>query len=124
MRHLASRILFALLLSGVLSTPVQGADEEVAKTEIEHLLRFVGSSNCQFIRNGEEHAPADAESHLRLKYRNGRRYATTAANFIDRLASESSWTGRKYEVRCGEQAPRPSRDWLHAELARYRASMS
>ena len=32
----------------------------------------------------------DAADHLRLKHRRGKRYATSAETFIDRLASKSS----------------------------------
>ena len=98
--------LTTTLLLAFSTLSAQAADEDIAEVEIEHLLQFVGSSDCYFIRNDKEHSPEDAESHLRLKYRNGRRYAKTAENFIDRLASESSWSGKVYQVRCGEEEPR------------------
>lgn len=91
-----------------------------AEREIAYLLDFVASSGCEFQRNGSAHAPADAANHLRLKYSRGQRYATTAEQFIDRLATESSWTGEPYTVNCAgrEQA---TGAWLHRALQDYRA---
>lgn len=89
--------------------------------EIEHLIQFVASSGCDFERNGSVHDPAGAADHLRLKFSNGKRYVKTAEDFIDRLASESSWTGREYYAICqGERIK--SKDWLYGALADYRQS--
>lgn len=87
--------------------------------EIEHLLDFVASSGCIFHRNGGDHDAADAADHLRLKLRRGGRYADTAENFIDRLASSSSWSGELYTVTC-DDSTEPSGAWLHRELRSYR----
>ena len=92
-----------------------------SETEIEYLLDFVSASGCTFVRNGSEHSSVDAAEHLRLKYRRGRRYADTAEEFIDNLASKSSWTGRAYRVICEGRAE-PSADWLHRALDSYRAA--
>ncbi len=112
MKHLVS---IAVLLFAVSAS---GAD---AEQEIDYLLDFVADSGCTFHRNGDDHGSADAAEHLRLKYRRGKRYADTAEDFIDRLASESSWTGKPYTVTCGERTE-PSGRWLHRALADYRAA--
>lgn len=91
-----------------------------AEREIAYLLDYVASSGCEFQRNGSAHDPADAADHLRLKYSRGKRYATTAEQFIDRLASESSWTGEPYTVHCAGQEEATSA-WLHRALQDYRA---
>ena len=36
--------------------------------EVEHLLAYVESSGCTFIRNGDQHAAADSVSHIQKKY--------------------------------------------------------
>jgi hypothetical protein len=85
--------------------------------EIEYLLTSIGSSNCVFIRNGTEHPAASAESHLRMKYEKTRRYIDNAEEFIDKLASESSWTGKPYTLACpGAEAP-PTKTCLLARIA-------
>ena len=109
----------ALVLA--LAWPAQAAPESVAETEIQYLLAFVADSNCDFIRNGTSHESAEAADHLRLKYSRGRKYAGTAEQFIDRLASESSWTGKPYTVNCGGRTE-PVRDWLRRALADYRST--
>lgn len=110
--------LGALLLA--LAAPV-AADRDAA--EIEYLLDFVAASDCDFERNGEVHSAADAAGHLRLKYRRGARHAATAEQFIDRLASKSSWTGKQYRVTCGG-VTEPSGTWLHRALQDYRREQS
>ena len=91
-----------------------------ADPEVQHLLTFVENSGCTFHRNGTDHDSADAADHLRLKYRRGGKYVSNADQFIDRLASESSWTGKKYTVSC-DGITEPSGEWLHRALDQYRS---
>ena len=67
-----------------------------------------------------EHPAGDAESHLRMKYKKGARYVDSSEDFIDRLASSSSWTGRPYHIRCPEEAEQTAAAWLHSMLRDYR----
>jgi hypothetical protein len=111
-------LVFALALPG---TVTAGADAEEAETEqeVEYLLEFVAGSGCTFVRNGDDHDSADAADHLRLKYNRGKRYVGSAEQFIDRLATESSWSGDPYTVTC-EGNTQTSAHWLHRALAEYR----
>ena len=108
-------------LATCLSLAATTARADQAEREINHLIGQVENSGCAYIRNGSEHDAGSAADHLRLKYKRGKRYADTAEQFIDRLASESSWTGEAYELRCGN-VTEPSADWLHRELRSYRNS--
>lgn len=112
--------LTALLLAFCLSSAPTLADESM-DPEIAYLLTFVADSGCEFIRNDTSHNSADAADHLRLKYRRGKRYVNNAEQFIDRLASESSWTGKPYSVSCSGESE-PARAWLHRALDDYRAT--
>lgn len=116
-----SRVLtLTLLLVMNLGLPWNAvAEPDQADAEIQYLLTFVADSGCTFVRNGDAHDSADAADHLRLKYDRGGRYADTAENFIDRLASGSSWSGKPYTVTCGE-VTEPSGEWLHRALDAYR----
>jgi len=87
------------------------------------LFEFVAASGCTFIRNGSDNHPEAAADHLRLKYRRGKRYVSSAEQFIDRLASESSWTGKKYTINC-EGKVSESGVWLHQALAEHRKLQS
>ena len=95
-----------------------------AEAEIEHLIMAVGDSGCTFVRNGSRHDAEDAASHMRLKYRRGKRYAKTAELFIERLASKSSMSGKLYTIDCPGNDAVPSGEWLTARLQEYRAQAS
>lgn len=118
----------ALLLTALLamlllpSSALRAGEETLADGEINHLINRVEESGCLFVRNGDEHSASDAAGHLRLKYRRGKRYAKTAEQFIERLASESSWSGKPYFINCPDNLPVTSRDWLTKELERFRQS--
>ncbi len=111
---------FALLLAlPALFLATTGRADDVPP-EIDHLLTTVGSSNCVFIRNGKHHDAADAEDHLRMKYRRGKRYAPTTEAFIERLASKSSMSKKLYHIDCPGEERMPSGEWLSQRLAEYR----
>ncbi|MEH6591340.1 MAG: DUF5329 domain-containing protein [Halioglobus sp.] len=115
------RLVAGLTLALLLAIPQVWAKADAQATqEVEYLIDFVASSGCQFNRNGSAHDPEDAADHLRLKFRRGEKYVDTAEHFIDRLASESSWTGRDYTVNC-ESGTFNTGSWLHEALKNYRA---
>ena len=92
---------------------------EMMDTEIDYLLESVASSSCTFIRNGKEHEASDARDHLQMKRRRGKRYFDSTEEFIERLASKSSWTGKPYRIRCdGEEVN--AGDWFTALLTEHR----
>jgi hypothetical protein len=92
-----------------------------AAAEIEYLLTALGQSDCIFIRNGKEYSAMDAESHLRMKYERGRKYADSADQFIDRLASKSSWSGNPYYIQCPGEDQQQTSTWLSQRLGQYSA---
>ena len=119
MRLRRRRQTVAVLLSAAIlaqSAPAFAADPV---EEIEYLLLSVGDSGCEFIRNGKTHTAEDAEAHLRMKYRRGKRYAKTAELFIERLATASSLTNRPYEIACDGRIEHTA-DWLRARLDDFR----
>ncbi len=103
-----------------LLSPVTMAD--TAETEIHYLLETIGQSECTFVRNGEAHDATEAESHLRMKYRNGKFWIDDAEHFIERIASKSSWSGKPYFIDCPDADREPSADWLSDKLAAHRKS--
>lgn len=105
-----------------LATYASVAVAQNSDTEIEYLLTAIGSSNCVFIRNGTRHPAKDAESHLRMKYGKTRRYIDDAAEFVTKLASESSWTGKPYILDCPDMETQTTKTWLSEKLAEYRAA--
>ena len=108
-----------MLLNCLLSLNVR-ADDTVA--EINYLLTSIGNSDCTFIRNGKRYNANDAEAHLRMKYRLGKRYASTSENFILRLASASSFSTKPYYIDCNDEDKVPSGDWLTRRLEEFRTA--
>lgn len=89
--------------------------------EIQHLLRFIESSGCEFERNGKVYDSKKARSHIESKYNYIESRVDETEDFIKYAATESSMSGRKYQVTCnGKQ--QASADWLHDELSRYRTN--
>src|SRR4051812_43281738 len=74
--------------------------DSVEKAEIDHLLNFVATSSCTFVRNGTEYPPDKARDHLASKYEFAGSKITTAEQFIKYLATESSMSGELYHVKC------------------------
>jgi hypothetical protein len=94
-----------------------------ARVEIEHLLDYLGRSGCEFNRNGHWYSAADAQAHVEKKYayllKKG--WISTAEEFIARAATESSVSGKPYQVRCGRAPAVPSGQWMQDELKRFRS---
>jgi hypothetical protein len=111
-----------LTLMLVLASAARAGPPAMAETEINHLLEFVGSSGCEFYRNGSWYDSKRAEAHLRSKYQwlAARAQINTAEDFIEKAATTSSLSGQPYEVRCGGSEAMTSNRWLHDELTRYR----
>ena len=109
--------LFVVAVTLLLSPALFAEDED---PEIDYLLQEIGKSECVFIRNGSRHSAEKAEDHLRMKYNRGRRYATSAEAFIERLASKSSMTRKLYMMECPGKEAKPSGEWLMLRLEEFR----
>ena len=81
------------------------------------LVRLV-ASGCEFNRNGSWYTAVEAKSHLlqKLKYFEDRGMVQTTEQFIEMAASGSSMSGQPYLVRCGNNPPVQSGQWLRSEL--------
>jgi hypothetical protein len=97
-----------------------GHADDVMNSEIDYILNAVATSDCVFIRNGKEHEPRAAKDHLNLKRRRGKRYFSSADEFIENLASSSSWSGKPYFIRCADEERQPASEWFTEVLAEYR----
>ena len=115
------RAIALLSLCFVLGAPAL-ADEATMNAEIDYLLDTVAASDCTFIRNGKEHGPEAARDHLSLKRRKGKKYFSTTEEFIERLASSSSWTGKPYRIRCGDGEAQLAKTWFNGVLQEYRST--
>lgn len=114
-------ILLLFLLPGL---SFAGEPAPAARQEITHLIAHLKDSGCQFNRNGSWYSANEAVAHLNKKYDYllAKGLVATAEDFIARAASESSISGKPYQVRCGTNAPVESGQWLRSALARYRSN--
>jgi len=83
---------------------------------IDALIAEIETSNCEFERNGNRYAAREGAEHLRMKLERAGERVQTARDFIDRIASGSSQSGRPYLVHCPGQSPQRSRNWLGERL--------
>ena len=98
------------------------APPPAAAAEINFLLSAMGTSGCEFYRNGTWHDAHQAQAHLNEKYQwlLARNRVKTAEDFIELAATRSSLSGKEYAVRCAGEAPVSSKNWLTEQLRRYR----
>ncbi len=111
------RLGYCATLLCLSSLPALAGD---ADAEIQYLLSATGQNDCAFIRNGKAHSPTEAEAHLRMKYNIGKNRVDSAEQFIGRIASKSSWTGKSYYIECPNTQKQTAGDWLSDQLALYR----
>lgn len=76
---------------------------KLEEQKVYFLLNQVESSGLVFYRNGSSYSPKEAKSHLKFKYHRARGlfFSTkhiSAREFISKIASKSSTTGKDYLV--------------------------
>jgi len=114
----------ALMLAALLSPPAALAQTPVpVQNEVNYLLGYIAGSGCEFNRNGSWYNAQKAHSHLRDKYKYlvEKNLADTTEHFIERAASESSLSGKPYQIRCSDGVAVPSQQWLRDKLMQLRA---
>ena len=94
------------------------------QAEIRALIGALKTSGCEFERNGSWYDSTKAAAHLQQKYDYllKKKLVPTTAAFIERAGSQSSMSGKAYQVRCAGQAPVNSADWLNAQLKQLAAT--
>ena len=117
-------VMGSLLMLGVLWGSVARAEPPArVQAEVNFLLNFVEGSGCAFYRNGTWHDSKEAQAHLRDKYKwlASRNLINTTEAFIDRAATQSSFTGLSYKVKCNGGVTITSSQWLRSELTLMRS---
>jgi Family of unknown function (DUF5329) len=99
------------------------AEPAASKQEITHLLTALETSNCQFNRNGTWYSAKEASAHLQTKYKylQDKDLVPSAEKFIERAATESSLSGKAYQIKCADNVVQASSPWLTALLKKYRS---
>jgi hypothetical protein len=96
-----------------------------ALTEQQKIDALIGSvehlPGAVFIRNGTEYDGAKAAAHLRTKLGYAGKRITTAEQFIDKLATASSMTGKPYLIRFADGHTVESAVFFRDQLKRLQA---
>ena len=108
-------------------TPATRAPAPVAHLseaqKIQALIHSVETlKGAVFIRNGSEYDGTKAAEHLRRKLDYAGSRIKTADQFIDKLATGSSMSGKPYKIRFADGRTVNSADFFHAELRRLEAT--
>ena len=90
--------------------------------EITSLFTSLETSGCEFNRNGSWYNATKATEHLKRKYDYliKKHLVDSAESFIARAATESSMSGKAYQVRCPGKATVDSKVWFQDQLLHYR----
>jgi hypothetical protein len=112
---MANAALSFALAASVLLAVLPDAERqkiEALITAIEHL------KDATFIRNDKSYDAPTAAKFLRGKWRDRAKEVASAEDFIAKVASFSSTTGKPYLIRFADGREIPSAEFLRAELAR------
>ena len=90
----------------------------LSETEkIEALIKHVAElKDAKFVRNGQEYEAKAAAEHLRKKWDYARKEIRTARDFIDKIATASSRSGKPYTIRFKDGKEVKSGEYLHERL--------
>lgn len=115
-RHWARLLLLAAL---GLAAGAHAAPSAAEQARIDKLIDAVAANaEMKFIRNGSEYTPAQAGKFLRGKMNSMGGEVTTCEDFIERIASRSSTSGKDYQVKMSDGKMMPSGEFMRQELAR------
>ena len=91
--------------------------------KIQALIASIeGLKGAVFIRNGSEHDAAQAAGHLRRKLDYAGKRITTAEQFIDKLATGSSMSGKPYKIRYADGRTVDSAVFFREQLRKLEAA--
>lgn len=118
--RIAGALTATPLLACVLALQASAAEEpanDAEKQKIEMLLKAIAESKLTFVRNGDKHPGKDAAEHMRSKWKAAADQVKTAEDFIRTCATQSSLSGKPYEVLAEDgKTATPLADWLREKL--------
>lgn len=97
------KLLFLVLLFNLTAGvhAQQSANVELSENQkIDYLIdKIEHLKDAEFIRNGTSHTAKEAASHLRMKRTKAGSRIKSVEQFINKIASESSITGKPYQIK-------------------------
>jgi hypothetical protein len=117
LRTFIRRLLPFLLLFATL--PLASAADDSTDAKINGLISHVESlTDATFIRNGKEYTSANAAKFLRGKWDANKKDVKTTEDFITKVATKSSTTGKAYVIRFKDGKETPCADYLRSRLGK------
>ena len=125
MTHIPRFTIYTLLLLASFFTIAQAAEPAATKAEIAHLFTTLETSGCQFNRNDSWYGAKEAAGHLTTKYKylQDKELVPSAEKFIERAATQSSLSGKAYQIKCADGNAQPSAPWFQVALVKYRTAV-
>lgn len=115
-RHLLTRLATLGSMAGV---QVLAAPAPQEQAHIDELIRHIEmQKDLVFIRNGSEYSCEQAAKFLRGKMEAMGKEVSSAHDFIERIATKSSRSGKPYQVRLADGTLMPAGHYLHEQLKR------
>ena len=115
-RHLLAS---AAALGAMASRVALAAPPPMEQARIDRLIHHVELQNgLVFIRNGREYSCEQAAKFLRGKMESMGKEVSTAREFIERIATRSSTSGKPYQIRLANGTLLPAGQYLIDELKR------
>ena len=115
-RHLLAS---AAALGSMASGAALAAPPPMEQARIDRLIHHVELQNgLVFIRNGREYSCEQAAKFLRGKMESMGKEVSTAREFIERIATRSSTSGKPYQIRLANGTLLPAGQYLIDELKR------
>ncbi len=109
-----------LTLAFLLALAAVTAVAKPPMTETQKIEALIDSiqqiKGAVFIRNGSEYSADQAIHHLRMKWDSAGSRVKTAQDFIKYCASESSFSGKKYQIRFPDGKVEDSEDFFNEQL--------
>ena len=100
----------------LLFCPVVASAVEDYVAKVHSLIQSIRASECTFVRNNKEHSAEDAAQHLEMKFNRAKRRIKSAEQFIEKVASKSSLSGKPYLVRCPNMEDTQAARWFAGQL--------
>jgi len=112
--------MLAVVLLSLSTVALADAIAPAESARIEYLLTAIASlPDAQFVRNGTAYDAKAAVEHLRSKLRYAGSRVRTAEDFIRYCATESSVSGKPYEIRFSDGHVMSSAEFLRQKLAQF-----
>ena len=112
-----------LLMILAVGTPNPLRADDIPPREVERIEGLIGHvagmKDAKFVRNGKEYDAATAAKFLRGKWEARADEVKTATDFIEKIASASSTSGKPYLVRFKNGKEVECGDYLKEKLAEF-----